>query len=152
MKDHDLGGVIHSDSPYRWVLERDPDVTTLGKLLIKFYDLFHPDDLHPFKSLGWARDPEHNGKRVYPESVHVIVVPYRKNFRIVIEKHFQLVMGPHFATLLYLTETRELLWIAGIQLEGLFWSDDQMQSVLVAALQNKELYQSEKTANTIVFI
>lgn len=152
MKNHDLGGVIHRDSPFRWVLEREPDVTTLGKLLTKFYDFNENDESCPFKPLGWARDPEHEGKPVYGHNVHVILAPYRKNFRIVIEKHFQSVTGPHFAKLLFQTEFQELLWVAGVQLDGLFWSDDTMRTVLVAALQNKELYQSEKTANTIVSI
>ena len=143
----ELWGFKFPDAPTKWVLEKvDPEFITLGRLLAKFYENLSYDP----EPLKWVRDPlTPEGNPYYGDAV--IVVLYPRNFYIVIEKQFGELYGPHAARLFYRSyTTKEIFWIAIVQITEMFHSDERLKLSLASELAAKNLYQCNVTAEIIV--
>ncbi len=146
----ELAGFRFDNAQTKWVLEdRITKVKTLKQLLDEFYTE-HSDSEPPYKPLGWIRDPEQEGRRIYGDTTTVIMAPYRRGYYIVIEKQFQLIQGPHAARLYWKHPDGGVVWVAIMQLQCMFYSDERMQSLLLTLLESREFYQSDKTAAIVI--
>ena len=148
-----LQGFRFYDAPCQWVIEKKLErVTSIGKLLEKFYDLFTPEDDVSFNPLAVAIDPEKNGDRIFGKLGSYVLVIYRRDFYVVIEKNFSNLYGPHAAQLMYKSDqTGEPIWIAILQIEGLFYSQDKLVAYLTDAIKSQSFFQTPETSETIVF-
>jgi hypothetical protein len=132
--------------PHSWVLEKELKVATLQELLGKFYEELD----YGFYPLAWAYNPEKEGKPMYPDQ-HVVVVPFRLGFRVIIDRHGRFIGGPHAAMLYYKCyQIEDVVWVATLQLEAMFFNDQAMKDALSTAITNREFFHSEKTGQTII--
>lgn len=141
-------------APLHWSLElTDPRYASLQQLLEKFMEEWSWGK----KPLGWVQNPEtKDGQPYFADGTNndYIVAPYRKNFYIVIERSLGEIFGPHIARLMYRSwqVSGEISWVAVCQIEAMWHSDERMLKALTTAIDSGELYQSLKTAETIVLL
>lgn len=142
-------GFRYADSHITWELVRqDYEVISCAQLLQKFRKEWR---WFIKKPMAWARDPvDRTGEPMFSVNLEVIVAAYPKNFHIVIERTDM--FGPHPARLYYRSTQvdNEIAWVAICQVEGMWHSDDRMLKGLNHAIRNKELFQSQKSAELIV--
>lgn len=148
----DVQGFRFHDAPIQWALEPvDCKLASCATLLAKFLEEWSYDQ----KPLAWARNPvDKDGRPYYEPITDWIVAPYRRNFRLVIERQFGEMFGPHPVRLYYESWQipGELAWIAICQIRAMWHSDDRMLLAVQEAVNAGELYQSEKTAETLVLL
>lgn len=144
-----LQGFRFHDAPIKWELAPvDYQMISLGNLLKRFYGTFDKD-IESYRPLAFVRNPtQRNGEPAYVNDV--IVVPYRRNFRIVIEKEG--IFGPHATYLYYSSEqlAGEVAWVATLQITGMYYDDQVILDELTCAIRLRQLYHSEKSAEQIV--
>lgn len=147
-------GFKFHDAAITWELQAaDLKVASLQQILERFYGQFDFSDLESFNPLGWARNPENKDGTLFYGLSDVIVVPFRRGFYIVIEKQYRELYGPHSARLLYKGhQCEETIWVAIMQVECYFYSDDKLRELLLAAIHEKAFYQSEHTQQQIVIL
>lgn len=149
-----MQGFRFHDAPIEWVLAPvEPKVATLQQLLQKFYNEFDPSEPETHNPLGVVRNPtDKEGKKFYGES-ETIVAAYRRGFFVTIECLYREHYGPHRARLLYRSwQTGDLIWVAILQIEEFFFSDEKMLSALTRGIQESTFFQSQKTASTIIIL
>lgn len=142
-------------APAYWVLETQYRQLSLAQMLQRFYDDFDPTEPLTYDPLGVVYNPEDaNGKRFYSfDNEQVVVFAYRRGFYIVVEKHWRYMEGPHSTKLFYKChQIKDTIWIATLQLNGMFYNEEAMLSAVILAVINQEFYQSEKSANEIVML
>lgn len=145
----DVGGFKFTNAPIRWELvPTPPKVTTCLKLLRKF----RPEWRWFQKPIAFARNPEKNGVPLFSTHSDVIICVYPKGYYIKIERYGNEIFGPHPCILYYRSDQAkgEIAWLAICQIEAMWHSDERMLIALNRAIKNKELWQSETTAQTIV--
>jgi hypothetical protein len=145
-------GFRYDDSPAGcWELSTDYKFTSLQQLLAKFYEEWQwsPD------FLGWARDPVNkDGQPEFDPVTNWIVAPCRRRFYITIERQFKEMFGPHPMRLMYRSDQvdNEICWVAICQLNGMWHSDERIKAAAIDAINTKQLYQSERTAQELILV
>ncbi len=140
------------NAPAHWILAPS-DTKSIGQLLSEFYDGFYPDELQPFKPLGWALDPEKDGERIFGKLGSFICAPYRRGYYVVIEKAFGELFGPHAVRLMYKSyQLGEPIWVAILQISAPFTIQERMENELREAIRTRQFFQSEQTAETQVYV
>lgn len=143
-------GFRFHDAPITWELAPvEHERITLGRLLKRFYDSFDPKDIVSYRPPAFVRNPiQKNGEPAYDRDV--IVIPYYRGFRVVLEKEGM--FGPHPAYLYYYCEQvqGEVVWIATMQIEGMYYDDKVLLDEVTCAIRLKHFYQSPKSAEIIV--
>ena len=154
MNEYILHGFMYPDAPTSWVLSpAEGECISIKNLLKKFYDLFIEDEPLSYKPLAWVLDPEKEGHRIFGSHNNHILVIYRRNFYVVIEKCFGQIQGPHAARLMYKSDhTGEAVWIGVLQIEQIFYSQERMELLLTEAIKQREFYQSPETEKIIVYV
>lgn len=146
----DLQGFLFPDSPWKWQFATaDYKVASLQQLLQKFEDEYNYDE----KPLAFARDPVNKeGRPYYATTTNWIVLPYRRGFYFTIERNGM--FGPHACRLYYKSwqADGEIAWVAICQVSAMWHSDERMLAAFTEAINSDELYQSPKTAATIVIL
>ncbi len=146
----DIGGFKFADAPIRWELvPRDYEVISCLALLRKFRQ-----EWRWFKKpIAWARNPEKDGVPMLSQCLSdVIISIYPKGFYIRIDRLGNEIFGPHPAKLYYRADQKkgEVAWVAIVQIEAMWHSDDRMLAALNHGIKNKQLWQSDQTAETYV--
>jgi len=110
---------------------------TMGALYAKFYHHNHWDtlpsppitsDLKITKSLAQ-----------FEEDGWWII--YYGGFHVLIEKHYQSVMGPHIAKLRYKSQqTKRIFWIATLQVECFYFSEEEILTYMFTAIRKRWFY------------
>lgn len=128
----------------------DIQLTCAGDLLDKFNSAIDPADPITAKPLASVLNPENKGIRYHPfEDVWLFF--YRQGFRVHVIKHFRWVSGPHPCRLYYQSwQTRQIFWIATLQIEAMFYSEDAIQMNLTLAILDHQFYIADKSRKTIV--
>lgn len=137
----DVGGFKYDDSHVRWELQPQlQEVVSCFKLLREFRCEWR----WWIKPKAWIRN--------YVSNADSILVLYGKNFYIKIERYCNEIFGPHPCILYYKSwqDKTEVAWIAICQIEAMWHSDKRMLKALNHAIRNRELWQSNQTAATIV--
>lgn len=144
-------GFLHEDSPFVWFFEKNYRTCRLSYLLERFYDQFDYKDIESFTWLSWIRDPKIQDKPLYSEEK--ILVIFRRNFYITIERHFRYVSGPHITQLFYRCEQiQDTVWVATLQSSGMFFKDSALQDDLRTNLVERNFYHSLKSAEAIIIL
>jgi hypothetical protein len=150
----EVQGFRFNNSPIKWVFDETINqAITMERVLEKFYELFptdEPEDEYTFKPIGWVRDPEEEGKRIYGRET-VVVAIYRKHYYCVVEKQFGNLYGPHPCRLFW-RNYNELAWVAIVQISEMFYSDERMRAAIDTAIREKQFFQSDETKKSIVTI
>lgn len=144
-------------APAFWVFERVLRQMSMRQLLQRFYDEFDANDIYTCLPISRVYNPEDKitGKRYFGFSnEQVVLFIYRRGFYVVIEKHWRLMEGPHATKLFYKSEqTKETLWVATLQLdECMFYNEDVVTNKLTEAILNRDFFQSDRTADEIIFL
>lgn len=144
----DLEGFQYENAPWVWSLAPvEHEVTSMGQLVDRFYENFS----YSAKPLAWARNPVHPSEGTLYYSGDVIVIPYSSNYYVVIEKAHREIFGPHRTKLLYKArQVNETYWVATLQLEAMFYSDERMLIVLTQAITDRQFYISDYSKKIIV--
>lgn len=129
---------------------KDIEYTSAGDLLGRFEEDINSDDPITAKPLGSVLNPERSGIRYHPfEDLWVFF--YRRGFRIHIIKHTRWATGPHACRLHYKSwQTNKIYWIATLQIEAMFYSEDAIQMNLTLALLDHQLYISDRSRKDII--
>lgn len=145
-----------------WELQQaDLRVSTVGKLFARFMDEWAYDSspllmTMPDTTRGYVlRNPENKwGQRYFDANTDWSVIAFRQRFHITIERQYREVFGPHPARIMYRSWQLEgeLIWVAIAQLNFMWHSDERLLASLQEALKAGEFYQSEKTAETVIFV
>lgn len=155
LKETVLQGFRFHDAPIEWVLAPiDPKTATLQQLLQKFYAEFDPrDDEELFRPLAFVRNPVDQELRPFYGEHEAILVAYRRSFIVTMECAYRAPYGPHAVRLLYKSwQTSELIWVAILQIEEFFFSDEKMLTALTDKISKSNFFQTPKTASTIIIL
>lgn len=75
-------------------------------------------------------------------------VVYYGGFHVLVEKHFQLATGPHIAMLRYTSQQmKRAVWIATLQMECFFFSEEKIKEYMFIAIKNKSFYLNPNEAH-----
>lgn len=158
----DLRGFRFDNAPWQWSLQpADCKVASLAHLFRRWKEdvAYNSCPLllkQPDKSNAYLlRDPLNaDGKPYYDPCTNWVVIAYRQNFYIVIEKQYHEMFGPHPARLFYRSYQLEdeICWVAIAQLNFMWYSDEKLLIAVREAIQAEEFYQSERTGETIVIL
>lgn len=129
---------------------KDQEYTCAGDLLDKFNGEIDPNDPITAKPLGNVLNPETKGVRFHPfEDIWVFF--YRRGYRIHVIKNVRYASGPHACRLHYRSwQTHKIYWIATLQIEAMFFSEDTVQMNLTLALLDHQLYISDRSRKDII--
>ncbi len=133
-----------------YVETKDIEITSAGHILRRFNEDFDPEDPITAKPLGSTLNPEVGGRRIFPyEDVWIFL--YRAGFRVHVIKHHRYVSGPHACRLYYRSwQTKQLFWIATLQIEAMFYSEDAIGMQLTIAILEKQFYIAPKSEKLLV--
>jgi hypothetical protein len=144
----DVEGFLFEDSAWRWELaRRDMEVSSMGQLV----DRFNENYSYSAKPLAWSRNPVNptEGTPWYGDE-QVIIVPFPGRYFVKIEKAFNNLNGPHRTKLFYKAyQVPETYWLATLQLEAMFYSDERMLIALTQGITDG-FYISERSSKIIV--
>jgi hypothetical protein len=144
----DVEGFLFENAAWRWELAKvDMEVCSMGQLVERFKENYS----YSAKPLAWVRDPINptEGKPWYGDE-NVIIVAFPGRFFVKIEKAHREMFGPHRTKLFYKAyQVEESYWLATLQLEAMFYSDERMLIALTQGITNG-FYISEYSSKIIV--
>lgn len=143
-----------STAPAFWIAEPEFRVLSKGQLLERFYTEFDPTDPPGNKPIAFVYNPEIDGVRVGSfNGDQIVVVAYRKNYRVFIEKNWRYISGPHAALLYYQPwQVEGIVWVATCQVEGMFYNEETIREALTTCILQHEFYHSPKSSAEIIII
>ena len=150
-----LNGFRYNDAPHTWALvEADYEVKSIGQLLYRFYSEFDIEDPEVNKPLAFSRDPQNKDQKpIYGPYNNVVVLPYRRNFYIVVEKKYREIYGPHCARIFYkCRQIDDVVWVAILQFEAMFYNDEAILKAVTEGILSHGFYQSPQTRDEIVVL
>lgn len=137
---------------FQVVFEENLPVAFLGDLLVRFYQHNHYEYLPCLPIAVYLETPSPNGMGSEGREPGWYFVYYRR-FLVHIEKNYESNHGPHRARLMYKAEyAPRLHWVATLQVQEFFYSEDMLMPHIFAAIMHRKFYQTPMDAQRIVVL